>query len=283
MHQLHLFALFTITAALSTGCGTMAGKQRTGGNEALASHSLSIATEVPACLQNLGKAPSQAAPELDSGRIRMVSWNVKKGSFPRWREDLDALAADQDLVLMQEAAWQAESLFSIDHWAFAPGYRSRKVLSGVMTYSSIQPLTQCNLTSWEPWLGTPKATNITEYGLTGTDQTVLVVNVHAINFTFGVADFRAQIGKIRPLLAMHRGPIILSGDFNTWRKKRAEILERFAEEFGLKSVDFAADHRKVFFGQPLDHIYVRGLQIGSSDTRQVESSDHNPLLAEFSL
>ena len=169
------------------------------------------------------------------------------------------------------------------HWAFAPGYRTDKFLSGVMTYSSSKPLIQCNLTSWEPWLGTPKATNITEYGLTQTDQTVLVVNIHSINFTLGVADFRKQIEQIRPVLAMHPGPIILSGDFNTWRKKRADIVESFASEFSLKAVAFEKDYRKVFLGQPLDHIYVRGLQIGASEIQQLESSDHNPMLVEFSL
>jgi endonuclease/exonuclease/phosphatase (EEP) superfamily protein YafD len=112
---------------------------------------------------------------------------------------------------------------------------------------------------------------------------MLVVNIHAINFTLGVADFRKQLEQIRPVLAGHPGPIILSGDFNTWRKKRADILDAFADEFSLIPVEFYNDHRKIFFGRPLDHIFVRGLQIGASDTRQLESSDHNPLLVEFSL
>jgi endonuclease/exonuclease/phosphatase (EEP) superfamily protein YafD len=283
MHKLQLFPIIALTATLTSGCGVLQRNQHAGGSEPLASHGLGIASEVPACLDRLAAAETPTAPELDSSRIRLVSWNVKKGSIPRWREDLDALAVDQDLVLVQEAAWQPDDLPEMHHWAFAPGYRTDKFLSGVMTYSRSKPLIQCNLTSWEPWLGTPKATNITEYGLTGTDQTVLVVNIHAINFTFGVADFREQIEQIRPVLAMHSGPIIFSGDFNTWRKKRTEILQTFADEFGLQSVAFANDHRKVFFGRPLDHIYVRGLQIGSSGTRQLDSSDHNPLLVEFSL
>jgi len=279
----HLFPIVAVTATLISGCGTLQGTQYAGGPEPLASHALGIASEVPACLERLAAAQKRAAPELDSSRIRLVSWNVKKGSIPAWRADLDALAMDQDLMLMQEARWQSDDLAEMRHWAFAPGYRTGKLVSGVMTYSSSEPLTQCNLTSWEPWLGTPKATNITEYGLTGTDQTVLVVNIHSINFTFGVAAFRDQIEQIRPVLAMHKGPIIFSGDFNTWRKKRAEILETFAEEFSLEAVSFADDYRKLFFGQPLDHIYVRGLQVGASETQQLESSDHNPMLVEFSL
>lgn len=283
MPKLPLFTLLSITTALSSGCGTLISKQYTHGSEPLASHGQSIANEVPACTRDLGNMEPRMRAELDSGRIRLISWNVKKGSNAGWHEDFSALVADQDLVLIQEAIWHPDSSFSEHHWAFAPGYRSRKHLSGVMTYSNSEPLVQCNLISWEPWLGTPKATNITEYGLTGTDQTVLVVNIHAINFTFGVADFSEQLERIRPVLAAHAGPIILSGDFNTWRKRRADILESFAGDFSLNPVEFDHDHRKLFFGQPLDHIYVRGLRIGASDTRQLKSSDHNPLLVEFSL
>jgi len=283
MQKLQLFPIIAIAATLTSGCGVLQQNQHAGGSEPLASHDLGIATEIPECLNQLNNSASHGASELDSSRIRLVNWNVKKGAVPSWHEDFSALAADQDLVLVQEAIWHPDSSFDNHHWAFAPGYRRGKLLSGVMTYSNSAPIGQCNLTSWEPWLGTPKATNITKYDLSRTDQTVLVVNIHAINFTFGVADFRKQIEQIRPVLAMHTGPIILSGDFNTWRKKRAEILDAFAEEFDLTAVDFADDYRKLFFGQPLDHIYVRGLQIGASETQQLESSDHNPMLVEFSL
>ena len=283
MHKLHLVALFAMSATVTSGCGTMAGSQLFGGSEPLSSHGLSIASEVPACLERLENDAHRASRELDSSRIRLVSWNIKKGQLANWNEDLDTLATGQDLVLTQEAAWQSDSLPSMSHWAFAPGYRNGKLLSGVMTYSSSEPLTQCNLTSWEPWVRTPKATNITEFGLTDTDETVLVVNIHSINFTFGVAAFREQLEQIRPVLSAHQGPIIFSGDFNTWRKRRADVLQTFADDFNLMPVDFADDRRKVFLGQPLDHIYVRGLQVGASQTQQLESSDHNPLLAEFSL
>ena len=283
MQNLTIFLTLVITAALTGGCGTLHRNQHAAGSETLASHGLGIASAVPECLVQLENGPRQNAAELDSARIRLVSWNVKKGSIPRWHEDFSALAADRDLVLVQEAVWHPDSSFNNHHWAFAPGYRNGKLLSGVMTYSKSKPIGHCNLTSWEPWLGTPKATNITEYGLTNTDQTVLVVNMHAINFTLGVADFRQQFEQLRPVMETHSGPIIFSGDFNTWRKKRAEILSAFAEDFDLKAVDFAEDHRKVFFGQALDHVYVRGLHIGRSETQQLKSSDHNPILVEFSL
>ncbi|QMU61523.1 MAG: endonuclease/exonuclease/phosphatase family protein [Gammaproteobacteria bacterium] len=150
-----------------------------------------------------------------------------------------------------------------------------------MTISKHEPLRSHNLTCWEPWLATPKATNITEYALSDTDETLIVVNIHAINFTFGVKQFRKQIDKVREVLARHTGPIILSGDFNTWRKKRMKILEALAFEHELDALTFQEDHRKTVFGQLLDHIYVRALTPKSTGTHHVKSSDHNPLSAEL--
>ena len=69
--------------------------------------------------------------------------------------------------------------------SFAQGYQRDQLSTGVMTASRIAPLAQCSLTHYEPWLKSPKATSITEYALQGTDNTLLVVNVHLINFTFG--------------------------------------------------------------------------------------------------
>lgn len=283
MPSFKAFISITTAAAFANGCGIFIPNQHMDGSHRLASHALPVASEVETCMSDLQNAEYQSNDKLDSGRIRLVSWNVEKGLHANWRQDFSEIADGRDLVLIQEAIWRPDGAFGRHHWAFAPGYRSRKHLSGVMTYSNSEPLAHCNFISWEPWLGTPKATNITEYGLTGTDQTVLVVNIHAINFTIGLVAFVEQLERIRPVLAAHSGPIILSGDFNTWRRKRTEILDALADDFNLTSVEFDDDHRKMFFGQPLDHIYVRGLRVGASDTRQLSTSDHNPLLVEFSL
>ena len=46
---------------------------------------------------------------------------------------------------------------------------------------------------------------------------------------------------------------------------------------GFVALEYDVDHRKRAFGQALDHIYVRGLQPIEATTRQVASSDHNPM------
>ncbi len=205
---------------------------------------------------------------------------------PNWREDLLDLADGKDLVIIQEAVLHADLTEAFDesaHLSFSKGYKTKKHTTGVMTISKHEPVRRRYLTCWEPWLATPKCTNITEYALSDTEDTLIVVNIHAINFTLGVKHFRKQIDKVCKVLAKHKGPIILSGDFNTWRKKRMKILDALAIEHGLSALSFQEDHRKTVFGQLLDHIYVRSLTPESTDTHNVKSSDHNPLSAELSF
>jgi len=226
------------------------------------------------------------ASTLDAASINFLCWNIKKGLKPNWREDLLDLVDGKDLVIIQEAVLHSDLTEAFDesvHWSFAKGYKTNKRTTGVMTICKHKPVRRHQLTCWEPWLATPKCTNITEYALSDTEETLVVVNIHAINFTLGVKQFRKQIDKVRKVLAKHNGPIILSGDFNTWRKKRMKILDALAIEHGLNALSFQEDHRKTVFGQLLDHIYVRSLTPESTGTHNVKSSDHNPISAELSF
>jgi endonuclease/exonuclease/phosphatase (EEP) superfamily protein YafD len=42
-------------------------------------------------------------------------------------------------------------------------------------------------------------------------------------------------------------------------------------------VEFDDDERKRVFGKPLDHVYVRGLDVRSATTHAIDTSDHNPM------
>ena len=53
------------------------------------------------------------------------------------------------------------------------------------------------------------------FPITGTDQQLLVVNVHAINFVM-LHTFEAFIKQLISAMKNHHGPILLAGDFNTW-------------------------------------------------------------------
>lgn len=283
---LRTILLVSAASLAATSCSTWRGQAPASRVSAVASHATGVETDAVACRDRLAQSVAEPGVGLDSSSLGMLSWNVKKGQRANWRHDLARLAADKHLILIQEASLGTELLDALEptaHWAFAPGYRTRDSATGVMTLSSTPPLTQCNLQAVEPWLRTPKATSITEFGLTGTNDTLVVANIHAVNFSVGVAQFRQQIEALRTALTDHAGPIILSGDFNTWRGARLQILGDVARDLGLEPIGFDNDHRTLAFGLPLDHLFIRGLSVQSSTTQPVRTSDHNPLAAEFAV
>ena len=79
------------------------------------------------------------------------------------------------------------------------------------------------------------------------------------------------------------GPVILSGDFNTWRQARFAVVSELANAIGLEPLIFEDDRRTRAFGHPLDYIFVRGLTPRRTEIREVSSSDHNPLSAELAM
>jgi endonuclease/exonuclease/phosphatase (EEP) superfamily protein YafD len=241
---------------------------------------------IAACQSALFGAVASAPPELDASNIRLLSWNVQKNKRTDWRRDFELLTSDRDLVLVQEASLREDSIDAIDssrYWSFAPGYVTPGAISGVLTMSRSKPIAQCSFVNYEPLLRTPKATNITRYGLTATDETLVVVNIHAVNFSMGLGAFERQFEQVQRVLEAHEGPVIFSGDFNTWRTKRITIVANLAESLGLTPLEFAEDKRKKIFGNYLDHIYVRGLSAVDSSTGIVSSSDHNPMSVTLQL
>jgi endonuclease/exonuclease/phosphatase (EEP) superfamily protein YafD len=236
--------------------------------------------ELDACRELLSSPPATDVRGLDAGNIRIATWNVQKNHGQDWRRDYDELASETDLVLMQEAplTGAASSDFAAGrHWSFVPGHQVRGGVTGVLTLSRIEPLARCSFTAVEPWLRSPKTTSITTYRLAATERTLAVVNVHAVNFTVGVDAFHAQFRRIGEALRDHDGPIVLAGDFNTWRGRRLQVIDEVARSLDLQAVVFEDDHRVRRFGYALDHIYVRDLQTLETSTKVVVTSDHNPL------
>lgn len=242
--------------------------------------------QLAACRTALAAATSGNRAGLDATEIRLLNWNVQKKRDPGWRSDFDRLAGNSDLVLMQEASLGglADNNFANGrHWSFAPGHSTQNSITGVLTLSRSEPLARCTFTSIEPWLRTPKATSIAAFALEGRDETLLVVNLHAVNFSFGLSDYKHQFHQVGRLLQGHDGPVILAGDFNTWHTRRMQVVDSLAESLDLQPVTFDDDSRVRFFGIALDHIYVRQLQLVNAETATVYSSDHNPLVAVLSM
>ncbi len=216
---------------------------------------------------------------LNPAHIHVVSWNIAKGKDKDWHGDLQFLTQNADLALIQEARLE----HSMHHvmpdscWAFAPGYRRLGHTTGVMTIARAETIQHRAHRHREPFTLLPKAALVTEYRLKDRDDTLLVANVHAINFTPGTGHFRRQLHAVVEQLERHRGPIILSGDFNTWRGKRQRILHELINHVGLHSAAYEQDHRRHAFGFALDHLFYRDLHHKSGVVSRVFSSDHNPI------
>lgn len=237
------------------------------------------------CTSAMGQATVSQGEELP-GKLEILSWNIQKASNNGWADDLAELAGGINLAFIQEASIQAQipqALGNPFHQAFAAGYTTSERETGVMTLSSSSPSLYCNFTSREPWLGTPKATSVTEYPLAGREDRLLAINLHAVNFALGVEDFQQQFGALDKLLARHRGPVILAGDLNTWSSQRQVLVDQFTVKYGLDPVSFSPDLRSTVFGRALDHIYTRGMETLSAHVIPVSTSDHNPLRVSLVL
>jgi endonuclease/exonuclease/phosphatase (EEP) superfamily protein YafD len=218
---------------------------------------------------------------LNPNNIQVVSWNIAKGRHPHWQDDLIKLTHSADLALIQEARLEHSMHQAMDDscWAFAPGYRRHNHTTGVMTISRAETIQHSQHSHREPLTRLPKAALITEYRLQQHAHTLLVANVHAINFTPGTGHFSRQLHSVVHALAHHQGPLIVCGDFNTWRGKRLRILSELIAHLGLEAIVFEQDHRRHSFGFALDHIFYRGLKPRQGHVQRVHSSDHNPISA----
>jgi endonuclease/exonuclease/phosphatase (EEP) superfamily protein YafD len=237
------------------------------------------------CAAALGAELTGSEQHLDSS-LRFLSWNIQKASNQGWRDDLRSLSDGIELAFIQEAAVQAALPQVMPlrlHQAFAAGYATRTRDTGVLTLSAGTPSLRCRLTAREPWLGTPKATSVTEYPIRGRRERLLAVNMHAVNFTLGLKEFREQIHALEALMDKHRGPVIFAGDLNTWSIGRQALVDAFMQKYGLHPVHFKPDLRSTVFGNALDHVYVRGIRARSARVEPVSSSDHNALLVHLEI
>ena len=228
----------------------------------------------------------QPLPEITQKIFRLLIWNLHKGQDAGWQQALNRLAQGRDLLLLQEVlntqelAAQYSSQFPTALYASAFAYLQQQ--SGVEILSQFAPHFYCAGSKSEPWIRIPKVGAAMSLPLPN-GQALLLVNVHLINFEINPTSYEEQLRTLMQLVSQHQGPLVLSGDFNSWNGYRAQIIRKVISEFGLEEVSFAQDHRLRFLGNPLDHVFVRGVNVLNATTEPTESSDHAPLLLEVEL
>lgn len=224
---------------------------------------------------------NDSVPILTSSRFHLITWNVHKGQDKGWQEDLEGLSKQADFVLLQEAT-QHQNLSTFSTALFVSSFSFNELLSGVKTFTQTQPEWYCGGGVAEPLIQIPKVASVMNLPLEK-GNSLLLINVHLINFEWGISAYQAQLEQLFSLIENYQGSIVMAGDFNAWNEDRLNLVNNLMRKYGLDSVALSQDERVRFLGYPLDYIFTRGVKVVSATSEVVTSSDHNPLLMTFEL
>lgn len=230
---------------------------------------------------------------LNPNSIKILVWNMYKGANPTWLQDFEELAKDQDILVTQEMYLNDMMKEVFDnhegygyHTATSFMYLPSKTRTGVASASKVRPTKFKYQRSrvFEPVIDTPKMALETFYKLKGTDQELMVVNIHAINFVSSY-DLSIQLKDLAEDIKRFKGPVVFAGDFNTWSKEKLYFMNKIiVEGLGMKEVAFKEDHRKKVFGNIIDYVFIKGLEVVDSKSYgNIEGSDHTPMTVELRL
>lgn len=231
---------------------------------------------------------SKTAAQLDKQqRINLLVWNIYKQNRTNWSSSLSQYSQDKQLVLLQEASMTAELREWLKQGAWfgsqVDAFKAFETTAGVLNLSAGSPIKACAYTELEPWLRLPKSALYALYPLSNGEQ-LAVVNIHAVNFTYGTLEYHRQLKVLVEELSEHQGPVIIAGDFNSWSKERLRVMSDALSSLGLKEVTYDSDNRTQFItGLPLDHVFYRGLTLEKAEAPVSDASDHNPILVTFRL
>ena len=231
--------------------------------------------------------PDQQGEKQLSVPFTLFNWNIYKQQKEQWQEELQQWTATADLLTLQEVKYSPEfsnfskvnKLFSFQNYAF----KYQSFVYGVNTLSKYHSSFVCGTRYTEPWIRVAKTALASIYPIANSSSSLLVINLHGVNFTFTAQPLIKQIQPFLKLINAHKGPVIFSGDFNTWSSSRLEAVEDSLQQAGFSEALFDNDQRITLFGKPLDHLYFRGLKVIKTESLATEASDHTPQLVTFAL
>ncbi len=166
-------------------------------------------------IRKRGRAFPAGVPLSTDEKIRVLVWNIFKQQRAEWKSVLKNFGKDAHLVLLQEAQTTPEMVrFATTNYGRRSGSGSGVAAapSGVMTLASAHPV-YCCPRAREPILRLAKSALVTVYPPPDT-RLLMVVNIHAVNFSLGVDVYSKQLLPIGDQIAHHSGPVIMAGDFN---------------------------------------------------------------------
>jgi endonuclease/exonuclease/phosphatase (EEP) superfamily protein YafD len=237
-------------------------------------------------IENSLRVMAPAAGEgFNASGFSLLIWNIQKEKEKGWECDLVGFFPQADILIIQEAflSEKFRRLLNLKpyYWHLVTAFEYQRVKTGVLTAATVESDFVCPLRVAEPLIRFPKTALITRYPIARTQDTLMIANIHMINFAPHLSAFQDQARQMTKTLINHQGPMILSGDFNTWSEERLAIIEDMAGRLTLEPVDFKSDHVRKVFGHTADRVYYRGLILEEARVIKVTSSDHNPLQVRF--
>lgn len=236
---------------------------------------------------NLQKLNYKGVTGSLNSQFTLVNWNIYKQQNDGWQSQLQTFLNKADLLTLQEVKYSSKfnSLLKQNNFSnlqnVAFYYHGQAY--GVSNLSHTQAQQVCGTSYKEPWIRVAKSVLASSYKVQGSKQPLLLINVHGINFTFTATPLQEQLNPYIKLIKQHQGPVIISGDFNTWSSAKMAMLNEQLNKLGLNAVSLSEDYRKTAFSKPLDHIFYRDLNMISATTVQTEASDHAAMIVTFSI
>lgn len=246
-----------------------------------------------AFLGNLYKSSTlsfgNSAPQepLPADGFRLFVWNIHKAEDPRLFQDFADLSFGADISLFQECISKKNFTEQITdanpnfEWTMAKSFLQLDFsYTGVATGARVKALTEEVIVSTvkEPVIETPKTILISEFAIENSADTLLVANIHGINFV-SLEAYKIQINQLLEKISLHQGPMIIAGDFNTWSVDRRSFLDDVLGALGLKHVQ-----TPIAGVLDLDHVYIRDLSARFVfDLSHIDSSDHAPLMMDLTF
>ena len=216
----------------------------------------------------------------------LLNWNIYKQQNTQWLRQITKWVKQVDLVTLQEAKYDQKLMqFSEDQQLFTlqnVAFEYQQINYGVNTLSRSQPQQLCGSRYIEPWSRIPKSAIASTYQITGSTEPLLVVNLHGVNFTLTATPLIEQLSPLISLIETHKGPVIVTGDFNTWSEARTLAVDKALTALALDEVSFTTDNRLMILGKPLDHVFYKGLTVTNARSIPTIASDHTPQLVTFS-
>lgn len=233
--------------------------------------------------ENSLRVLGQASHSGFGQKINLLVWNIYKARRQNWLVDFKRLIHEQHLIILQEAVFKStyDAFFEDSvkfEWVMARSFRKRHsgLETGVKTGSVTPSIGRTPIFSEysEPVVNTPKLVLSTHYVLQGSEEKLLVLNIHAINFV-SLKKYTSQLEQFKREIGNHIGPIILAGDFNTWSLGRYMRFKQIAFESGLLEAAIIRPRRIQHLNQHLDHVFYRGLLLQEIKTiSTIDTSDH---------